>query len=79
MLDLNRSTPYKKVKPFQNPRKVTGWVQPIKIPKAVEDQPIEVDVGSRAKTCGEKTPEMRPILTGNKVYRLPLPPTYKEK
>ena len=50
----------------------------IKICKGVESQPVNVGVEARLDACGEAPTENGIIRTGNKVYRPPLPPTYKE-
>ena len=52
--------------------------QAIKRRKVVESRPIAVCVEARLEACGETPPGKRVIRTGNKVYRTPLPSTYKE-
>ena len=52
--------------------------QAIKRKKWVESQPIAIGVESRVEACGKNPAEKEVICTGNKVYRTPLPSTYKE-
>ena len=55
-----------------------GLEKSIKIWKLVESQTTSVGVQARAKTCGGKPVETVVIRTGKRVYRPPLPATYKE-
>ena len=49
-----------------------------KIRKGVEIQSTAIVVYTRAESCGKKPTEKGVIRTGKKLYRPPLPSTYKE-
>ena len=48
------------------------------IQKGVEGKLISLCVEARAEACGKNPTEAGVICTGKKVYRNPLPSTYKE-
>ena len=50
----------------------------IKRKKLVEGQPISVCIDTGAEACGKNPTEKGVIRTGEKLYRPPLPSTYKE-
>ena len=50
----------------------------IKIMKVIERQTIYIGVGAGAEACGENPTEKGVIRRGKKLYRPPLPSTYKE-
>ena len=52
--------------------------QATKRQKRVEIQPIDICVEESTETCGETSSENGVICTGKKVYRPPLPSTYKK-
>ena len=52
--------------------------QYINIRKGVEVQPTATGVETRAEACRENIPENGVVRTGKKLYRNPLPSTYKE-
>ena len=51
----------------------------IKRQKVVEGQPIAICIDEGEEECGNPLTEKGVICTGEKVYRPPLPSTYKEK
>ena len=55
-----------------------GWTKPPIDRNYYEGHPISLGFESRVEACGETPTENGFICTGKKLYRLPLPSTYKE-
>ena len=58
--------------------KKEGTEQATRRRKVVEGKLIDVGLQARAGACGKTSTEKGNICTGKKVYRPPLPSTYKE-
>ena len=64
--------------PARNSNQEQGMDKDINRQKGAECQPIAVGVEEDVEACGKPPIEKGVICTGKKVYRPPLPYTYKE-